>query len=79
MTDTKIEQDLYLVKIQKRDRHYKRRYLQARNAAICLFCLLTLMAFVVGWALHGNSTLQRRLNDSKTMTILPSGKTLIGK
>ena len=57
----------------KRDRHYKAKYIHARNAVIMLLVLFVLMALVVCWVLHGNNTLQQRLNNSKTVVIHPNG------
>lgn len=74
-----LEQSLHLVKVPKRDRHYKKKYLQARNVAICLFCLLTLMALIVGWTLKGNAALQQRIQDKDITIVLPNGKSLTGR
>ena len=55
----------------KRDRHYKqykRKYMQARNAVIMLLVLFVLMALVMCWVLHGNNTLQQRINNKDTLT-----------
>ena len=63
----------------KVDRRYKWRYLLYKKIAIALFVLLTGMAFILGLTLKGNLALQQRLADSKTVTIMPSGKVLTSK
>lgn len=60
---------------EKRDRKYKAKYLRAeasdkrsKTIAWCLFGLLILMALVMCWVLHGNNTLQQRINNKDTLT-----------
>lgn len=63
----------------KRDRHYKRKYQQAKTAVITLMVLFVLMALVMAWTLRGNLALQQRFNDKDITVVMPTGKTLTGK
>lgn len=58
----------------KRDRHYKRKYQQAKAAVIMLMVLFVLMALVVCWTLRGNFNLAKQLQESKTITVMPDGR-----
>ena len=53
----------------ERDRHYKAKYIHARNAVIMLLVLFVLMALVMAWTLNGNLTLQQRINDKSLLTV----------
>ena len=70
-------QKMHILALGERRRpHYKWKYEMYKKIAIALFVLLSGVAFLLGLTLRGNLALQQRLNDSKTITILPSGKTL---
>ena len=57
---------------QKTHKRYKYRYMLYKKLSIGLFCLLTLVSIVLGWALRGNNTLMNELAKKDINIIMPN-------